>query len=182
MFDHWETVPSEFRTFAISKLFMTHVRITSLRGEISHVSVVSWYRGPIGVDCSLKRIALGVFLHGLHRFSFLLLLRPHGAKIISSVRGYIRQTGSAKLDRPISAELLVVNRRFLSQFRVPGETGSAKLALPILLLPKGGWSFLKARGKLHRLTVVPTAAAPWYMLWSWRSSSDLPGCSGASWN
>ena len=53
--------------------------------------------------------------------------------MISSVRGSIRQTGSAKLDRPISAELLVVNRRFLSQFRVPGETGSAKLAPPIWL-------------------------------------------------
>jgi hypothetical protein len=42
--------------------------------------------------------------------------------------------------------VFVVNRRFLSQLKVLGETVSVKLAPPILLLPKGGWSFLKARG------------------------------------
>ena len=75
---------------------------------------------------------------------FLLLLRPHRAKLISSVRGSIRQTGSAKLDRPITAELLIVNRGFLSQFRVPGETGSAKLAPPIWLGERGS-AILKSK-------------------------------------
>jgi len=44
--------------------------------------------------------------------------------------------------------MFVVNRRFLSQLKVLGETVSVKLAPPILLLPKG-WSFLKARGTLR---------------------------------
>jgi hypothetical protein len=34
----------------------------------------------------------------------------------------------AQLASPIFAELFVVNRRFLSQFRVPGETKMIKLA------------------------------------------------------
>jgi hypothetical protein len=68
---------------------------------------------------------------------FLLLLRLHGAKVFSSVRGYIRQAGSAKLASPISAEVYVVNRRFLSQFRVIGETRSAKLDPPIWLGERG---------------------------------------------
>jgi len=83
---------------------------------------------------------------------FLLLLRPHRAKIISSVRGSIRQTGSAKLDQPIPAELLVVNRRFLSQFRVPGETGSAKLAPPIWLGGRGS-AILKSKRNCRDLIV-----------------------------
>ena len=65
---------------------------------------------------------------------FLLLLRPHGAKIISSVRGSIRQTGSAKLDRPISAELLVVNRRFLNS--VSAFTGTLISTKPRVYLLK----------------------------------------------
>ena len=55
--------PSEFRTFAISKIFINHVRTASLGVEISHVLVVSWYRGPICVV-------------------FLLLLRRGKARII----------------------------------------------------------------------------------------------------
>ena len=74
---------------------------------------------------------------------FLLLLRPHRAKTISSVRGCIRQTGSVKLDRSISAELLVVNRRFLSQLTMPGETGSGKLA-PSIWLGERGSAILKS--------------------------------------
>ena len=42
--------PRGFRTFAISKIFINHVRIASLRGEISHVLVMSWCRGSICVE------------------------------------------------------------------------------------------------------------------------------------
>ena len=41
--------PRGFRAFAISKIFINHVRIASLGGEISHVLVTSWGRGPICV-------------------------------------------------------------------------------------------------------------------------------------
>jgi len=41
--------PREFRVFAISKIFINHVRIASLGGEISHVLVTSWGTGPICV-------------------------------------------------------------------------------------------------------------------------------------
>ena len=41
--------PRGFRTFAISKIFINHVRIASLGGEISQVLVISWGRGPICV-------------------------------------------------------------------------------------------------------------------------------------
>jgi len=41
--------PREFRTFAISKIFINHVSIASLPGEISHVLVTSWGTGPICV-------------------------------------------------------------------------------------------------------------------------------------
>jgi len=50
--------------------------------------------------------------------------------------------------------VFVVNRRFLSQLKVLGETVSVKLAPPILLLPKGGWSFLKARGPVHTRRIL----------------------------
>jgi hypothetical protein len=43
----------------------------------------------------------------------------------------------AKLASPIAAEMFVVNRRFLSQFRVPGENRLAKLAPPIWLGERG---------------------------------------------
>jgi hypothetical protein len=45
VFDHWEPIPS-----GISKIFINHVRIASLGGEISHVLVTSWGTGPICVD------------------------------------------------------------------------------------------------------------------------------------
>ena len=48
--------PREFRTFAISKVFINHVRIASLGGEISHVSVISWYRGPICVVAIARHV------------------------------------------------------------------------------------------------------------------------------
>jgi hypothetical protein len=37
----------------------------------------------------------------------------------------------AKLASPVSAELFVINRRFLGQFMVLGATGLVKLAPPI---------------------------------------------------
>ena len=43
----------------------------------------------------------------------------------------MRQTGSAHLASPISAELTVVNHRLLGQSRMPGETRLAKVASPI---------------------------------------------------
>ncbi len=46
-----------------------------------------------------------------------------------------------------------VNRRFLSQLNVLGETVSVKLAPPILLLPKGGWLVIL---KSKRNTVLRT--------------------------
>jgi hypothetical protein len=70
-------------------------------------------------------------------FTVPLLLRMRRAEIISYVRRQIRQTGSAKLASPMSAGLFVVNRHFLSQFRVPGETRLAKLA-PQISLGDGG--------------------------------------------
>jgi len=64
---------------------------------------------------------------------FLLLSRMRRAKILGLVRGSTRQTGSAHLASPISGQLFVGNRRFLSEFRAPGETRLAKLAPPIWL-------------------------------------------------
>ena len=46
--------PREFRVFAISKIFINHVRIASLAGEMSHVLVISWYRGPICIFLNPK--------------------------------------------------------------------------------------------------------------------------------
>jgi hypothetical protein len=48
-----------------------------------------------------------------------------------------RQTGSAKLASPFSADLSAVNPRLLTQYRVPGKTRLANLAPPIWLNERG---------------------------------------------
>ena len=47
------------------------------------------------------------------------------------------QTRLAKLTLPNSAEVSVIDRRFLSQFRMLGETRFAKLDPPIWLRQRG---------------------------------------------
>ena len=59
----WQPFPREFRMFAISKIFINHVRIASLGGETSHVLVISWGRGPICV----VRVESRVCKHGIRR-------------------------------------------------------------------------------------------------------------------
>ena len=78
------------------------------------------------------------------------------AKIIGSAQGYIRQTGSAHLASPISAELYVVNRHLLSQTVVPGETRLAKLAPPIWLREGGSAYSYKQEEEVDECKPLPS--------------------------
>jgi hypothetical protein len=62
----------------------------------------------------------------------LLNVRMRRANFIGSARGYIRQTGSARL-ASLAAEMSTVNHRFLSHFRVPDAPRLARQAPPIWL-------------------------------------------------
>ena len=71
VFDYWEPIPSGISNVCNSKIFINHVRIASLGGEISHVLqvVTSWGTGPICVGCGSEATNLSALLGNRRKIS-----------------------------------------------------------------------------------------------------------------